>query len=396
MKKMSIFIVFVCTIFLNNVIAATGWLFKTEEEAKEAFSTSEIKSITIADPSYDQTFKKILSTSEESKDRLMSFLNSLYYPNEGEDGLKIREIVPLDKEITQMGEKSKAGVLFCDIACKCICCTKDEAMIDSAEDNEDDLKSRKKQKTSNKKRYTFDIEMQRGVDTELVGRMQQYISGLKSIHGLPVEGLGLLNYDSNAEDIVKVYNYCEIDANSKEFKAKRIVGGKANLPIRTIYLGKVNGNVEIIFDGNELDDLGVSWLKLLGLKNWATSVNTLSYKIFFPENEIDSNIKETLEILSKIDQATLNAIENQEQYTENVQTGVIQNAFIKDRINLVKSGDMKLKRALETLKLDQGQSEEFILRLKNEDYDLESLKQQVKELAFLGNWKDKIKAKLDE
>ena len=396
MKKISIFIVFVCTVFLNNVIAATGWLFKTEEEAKQAFPTSEIKSITIADPSYDQTFKKILSTSEESKDRLMSFLNSLYYPKATEDDLKIREIVSLDKEITQMGEKSKAGVLFCDIACKCICFTKDKAMVDSEEGDEDDLNFRKRQETSNKQQYAFDIEMQRGVDTELVGRMQQYISGLKSIHKLPVEGLGLLNYGSKAEDIVKVYNYCEIDANAKEFKAKRIVGGKANLPIRTIYLGKVNGDVEIIFNGNELEDLGVSWLKLLGLKNWATNAGGAKYTVFFSENEIDSNIKEALEILSKIDQATLSAIDNQEQYVENVQTGAIQDAFIKDRINLVKSGDMKLKRALETLKLDQGQSEEFILRLKNEDYDLESLKQQVEELDFLGNWKDKIKAKLDE
>jgi len=176
MKKMSIFIVFVCTVFFNNAIAATGWLFKTEEEAKQAFPISEIKSITIADPSYDQIFKKILSTSEESKDRLMSFLNSLYYPKATEDDLKIREIVSLDKEITQMGEKSKAGVLFCDIACKCICFTKDKAMIDSEEDDEDDLNFRKRrQETSNEQQYAFDIEMQRGVDTELVGRMQQYI-----------------------------------------------------------------------------------------------------------------------------------------------------------------------------------------------------------------------------
>ena len=396
MKKILIFIVFVCTIFLNNVIAATGWLFKTEEEAKKAFPGSVIKSIIIADPSFDQTFKKILSTSEESKDRLMNFLNSLYYPKAMKDGFKIRRIVPLDKEITQMGEKSKAGVLFCDIACKCICCTEDEAMIDSMEDSEDDSKSRKRQKTSNKERYAFDIEMQKGEDKDLVGRMQQYVSCLKSIHKLPVEGLGLLNYDSRDGNIVKTYNYCEIDETSGEFKAKRIVGGKANLPIRTIYLGKVNGDVEIIFNGNKLDDLGVSWLKLLGLKNWATNTGGKKYTVFFPENEIDFGIKEALEILSKIDQATLSAIENQEQYVENVQTGAIQDAFIKDRINLVKSGDMKLKRALETLKLDQGQSEEFILRLKNEDYDLESLKQQVEELDFLGNWKDKIKAKLDE
>ena len=80
MKKMSIFIVFICTVFFNNVIAATGWLFKTEEEAKQEFPTSEIKSITIADPSYDQTFKKILSTSESSKSCLISFLNSIYFP----------------------------------------------------------------------------------------------------------------------------------------------------------------------------------------------------------------------------------------------------------------------------------------------------------------------------
>ena len=74
--------------FFNNVIAATGWLFKTEEEAKKAFPDGEIKSITIADPSYDQTFKKILSTSEESKDHLMSFLNSIYYPDATKKTLK--------------------------------------------------------------------------------------------------------------------------------------------------------------------------------------------------------------------------------------------------------------------------------------------------------------------
>ena len=189
-----------------------------------------------------------------------------------------------------MGEKSKAGVLFCDIACKCICFSKDKAMIDSEEDDEDDLNFLKRQKTSNEQQYAFDIEMQRGVDTELVGRMQQYISGLKSIHKLPVEGLGLLNYGSEAEGIVKVYNYCEIDANSKEFKAKRIVGGKANLPIRTIYLGKVNGDVEIIFNGNELKDLGRSKMSNI-LINYLLSVfNNGYYGVGLLEDELKTII----------------------------------------------------------------------------------------------------------
>jgi len=172
------------------------------------------------------------------------------------------------------------------------------------------------------------------------------------------------------------------------------------LPIRTIYLGKVNGDVEIIFNGNELEDLGVSWLKLLGLKNWATNAGGAKYTVFFSENEIDSNIKEALEILSKIDQATLSAIDNQEQYVENVQTGAIQKALfndrINDRINLVKSSIMTLKGAIEFSKFNEEISEKLILGLKQEDYDLESLKQQIDELDFSADWRDKIKAKLDE
>lgn len=397
MKKTWMVIVLVYAAFLSNVIAKTGWLFATEEEAKNAFSNSEIESIIIADPSYDQTFKRILSTSETTKKYLISFLNSLYYPDATEDGFKIREIIPLDKEITQMGEINKTGVLFCDIACKCICCTEDEENIFSTEDSDGDTKSRKRQKTSNKKRYAFDIEMQRGVDTELVGRMQQYISGLKSIHRLPVEGLGLLNYDSKSEDIVKFYNYCEIDDCSLEHQPKRIVEGNASLPIRTIYLRKIVGDVEVIFNGKTIGDLGVTWLKLLGLKNWGTNVEgTLTYEVFYPKAKINPNIKQALTILSKIDQATLNAIRNQEQYAENVQTGIVQNALFNDRINLVKGNTLTLKQAIETSNFDKEMSKELILRLKNEEYDLDSLKQQIDELDFSAEWKDKIKAKLDE
>ena len=392
MKKMSIFIVFVCTVFFNNAIAATGWLFKKKDEAQQAFPSSEIKSITIADPSYDQTFKKILSTRKESKGRLISFLNSLYYPNVEKDGFKIRKIIPLDKEITQMGEKTKAGVLFCDIACTCVCCTKDEEMIDSTEDSDDESKSRKRLKTSSKELYTFDIEMQRGEDKDLVGRMQQYVSSLKSIHRLPAEGLGLLNYNSRDGDVVKTYNYCEIDETSEEFKAKRVVGGIANLPIRTIFLGELKGDVKVLFNGTELKDLGITWLKLLGLKNWATNAGGVKYTVFFPEEEIEVNIKQALEILSNIDQATLNAIENQLQYVENVQTGVV----INSAISFMKTLEVRLKQAIETLKFDRNVSEELILRLKREGYDLEALKQQIDELDFSDNWRDKIKAKLEE
>lgn len=71
--------------------------------------SKESKIVQIASPAYDFTFKKLFN----KECFLMSFLNSLFYPEAKEDGLKIT----YDSEASIPGKKYKH--IYFDISCTC-------------------------------------------------------------------------------------------------------------------------------------------------------------------------------------------------------------------------------------------------------------------------------------
>ena len=84
----------------------------SSENPFETFPPSKEGNVIIASPITDSTFKVIFG-----KDYLlMDFLNSLLYPNAGENGLKIRELVYRPSAIVTGREFKK---IFIDIGCTC-------------------------------------------------------------------------------------------------------------------------------------------------------------------------------------------------------------------------------------------------------------------------------------
>ena len=161
-------------------IYGDSWIFETKGKAQEAFPEENIICSQIVDPSYDQTFKSVMSTDEDKVKYLMSFLNSIYYPEASENDLMIREIEALDKESTNLGKRNGAGITICDIACKC------KAYSIGTENN--------RKRRADEMGESFNVEMQRSPEADFIMRLVEYGETLRHRHKIPIRGLGLLNY----------------------------------------------------------------------------------------------------------------------------------------------------------------------------------------------------------
>lgn len=352
-----------------------SWIFATEEEAKNAFPNETISSSVIVDPSYDQTFKRVMSTDTDKVKYLMSFLNSIYYPEARENDLMIRKIEALDKENTSIGKSSGAGIKICDIACKCT------AYSIGAED------SRKRR--IDEVGETFNVEMQRSPEVDFIMRLVNYGEILRQKHKIPVKGLGLLNYPvkTSYQDESKCYALCEIDPETNI--PKRLIGKKNILEANTIDLRKFapnasekEGKEEIHINGKKLGIIGVTWLKLLGIKQWNTPTGKtpIKYNIFYPES-IDDNIKGVIDILSKIDQETLEQIEREQTHTRNVINSAIVEKIIETARKMIE-GKESLESIAKYIKYS-GLTKEIFEKLKEE---LSLTPEQTEELmSFLNN-----------
>jgi hypothetical protein len=98
----------------------------------------------MADATYDITFKDLFGKSGTSvhgitpEDRLISLLNSIYYPNIPDSGVKIRLI----EYISPYVENSITKSMIFDIACNCFCSHSSTMTKDNAT-------------------FVFDVEIQR-------------------------------------------------------------------------------------------------------------------------------------------------------------------------------------------------------------------------------------------
>jgi hypothetical protein len=228
------------------------------EQGKAVFATvshgeQSLAYSSIADPSYDQTFKKIFSWDNtvdgiSGQVRIMSILNSIFYPNAGEAGEKIREVTALPNEHTKFGEKTPLGMLKFDVACRCSCW---------ATGHQHNVK-------------IFDIEMQTGYEAEFAGRLFDYGSVLRSANEHhPVVILAFLNYVRGGQD----------ESTWLGLFYRNIKTGTPTTPVdgvidtHCVDLSKkaamLKANTSIGIGGKELGTAGREWLKLLSMRHWA-------------------------------------------------------------------------------------------------------------------------------
>ena len=312
-------------------IHGDSWIFKSKKEAKAAFPNSNIVCKEIVDPSYDQTFKMVMSTDSNKQKYLMSFLNSIYFPGAKGEDVMIRRIEALDKENEKMkepqkkktkkSEKSSNNITLCDVACKCI-----YYADHSSEDSGD-----RRKRSSDEIEEAFDLEMQRSKQTKFTIRLMNYGLNLQTRNKVCVKALGLLNFPKEKflQDESACYAWCKI--NPKTNQPERLTEKENILETNTIDLRKLAKDEDIYINGKELDIVGITWLKLFGVKQWCEpSDNGVKYKIYYPEDEIDKNIKEVIEII-------LSCI-NQEYYQEMLR--VIENA--QDILNTAKNEGIEI------------------------------------------------------
>ena len=288
-------------------ICGNDWFFKTRGAAEAAARGERVIEVNIADPSFDQTFKKIFSMDEKGKKRLISFLNGIYFSDAGDNDVKIRKIEPLDKEGTSLGKTSHEELTLCDIACKCYYYAIKEG--DSCETRRGAVQPCKVQ--------SFDVEIQRAQQTGFSLRLLDYCGFLRKQTKTPVRALGLLNYTTlkRWNDKTESFAYCKIDPTTgnpmplqKEEKA--IVATDA-IDLRKF--SQKDKKVEIYIDGKKLGDLGLNWLKLIGVKQWADAVenteNTV-FKIYYLEEKTVSELRDAIQVLSTLDESTLSRLQN--------------------------------------------------------------------------------------
>lgn len=335
-------------------IYGDSWIFATKEEAETAFPGESISYSVIADPSYDQTFKCIMSTDEKKVKYLMSFLNSIYFPGAKGNDVMIRSIEPLDKEKTELGKTNHSGITMCDVACKCVFYG-----YKGGKQYYDESVPMKRTLAE-----SFDLEMQRSTQEYFTMRLIEYGQTLYNRYRSPVKALGLLNYSSKKEfeDESKCYAWCEIDPTTDE--PTRLIGDKNILEMNTIDLRKLATTEDVRINGKELKIEGITWLKLFGVKQWCelTTLKGMQFGIYYPES-ISSEIKEVIEMLSKIDQASLDRMmrerANEEDVLNTAKKEGIQQGIQQTVKKMVDKGKSK-EEIMDLLDLTQEQMSELI------------------------------------
>ncbi len=330
MKKLfKLFITLTAVIFEINAMSTFLEVKNCTElttEGNATFSTISKGNIyipyrLIADSAYDQTFKKIFTWNNTidgitGEDRTLSLLNSIFYPDAGEDGFKIRGIKPLPNESTRFDEKTPLGVLKFDIACRCSCWP---------DGHPHEVK-------------IFDVEMQTGYEADFVGRLFDYGSALRTVNDhKPVVILAFLNYARGKTDAS-----CATGLFYKNELGNPIGAVSGVVDTQCLYLPtkaeKLLAQESIIIEGKELRNTGREWLKLLSLRHWATEVrygSVVRYAVPKFAEDSDPAIKSALTILESVNDLELNSYIQQESSAmamlrgateDGIQQGALQQA----------------------------------------------------------------------
>jgi len=239
------------------------YIFSSKEETERSFPGARIVSKIVTDPSYDPSFNSIISTNEREKKFLMSFLNGIYFPDAGEDDEKIREVIALQND---------------SFAYRCFYF--------------------KAGSEASRKDRAFDIGMQRTASGNFLCRLMQYGFKMYLNNRVNVRVLGLMNSytSSNAfyDGMTSCHTWSQVDPESG-----RMMTTLRNCPIEVniIDLSDFRISNKMYVNCKKLGIVGISWLKLFGIRQWCPSMISTRYEIFYPEDIIDPTLKEAFHFL---------------------------------------------------------------------------------------------------
>ncbi len=249
---------------------------KTEKDGEIKFTLEKGKTIItsdcirIADPSYDCVFKTIFGEGNkcngiDGNARLLNLLNSLIFPQQNDKNFI--EVVSVSNEKSKINIDNKnSGILRFDISCKA-------TLYDNI----------------NKKQKIVNIEMQLGKKTGLIDRMINYAYSLYNMYKTETILITFMNQ-----------NYINNDNNSKYLQQSfynpkgEKIQDLENIEIIFVNLKEeINQYIEmkrILIKNKELDKTGISWLKLLGIRQWAqkSKFYYLPQNVIFPSKELES------------------------------------------------------------------------------------------------------------
>ena len=240
---------------------------------KDGKSLSEIIDISerFIDPSYDSVFKTIFGDGNtvnniNGNQRLLDLLNSIVYANN--TSKKFIKITTRSNEANIMDKETK-GMLRLDISC--------EAKIS---DN------------NNKTNKMVNIEMQLGKVKDIIPRLYTYGNHLYRIYKKETYVIAFINNDylteNNESQYIETLSFYPNGQKRKDLDLMKIIIVNLNEEIQKI---RKNQKIEIM--KNELDNKGICWLKLLGIRQWGITFDGFYY---FPKNLIFPQLAKLINI----------------------------------------------------------------------------------------------------
>ena len=224
-------------------------------------------------------------------------MNSLIFPTD--KNKYIEEIISIGNEKGNITEKYKdnSGILRYDISCKA-------KIVD------------------NNVKKIIDVEMQLGKKTDIITRMNNYANTLHQTYKLDTILIAFMNQDYISEEnrsqfsFVSVYNSEGIVIKEEDNIEVVIVNLKEEIE-------KYQEKKKIFVKKKELGEIGISWLKLLGIRQWGKTFEDFYYlpkNIEFPSKELESAFnmlqhydKKQLIKLMRIEEENNNILKNHEE-----------------------------------------------------------------------------------
>ena len=235
----------------------------------------------IADPTYDSTFKYLFGP-EDGKTHLIDFINSILFPNEEDEVIKLTYV---NNEFPKLNTKICKGVVIrTNIACEI--------------------------ETINKKKpFVMCIEMQIGKCGSLSKRLFNHGTSLRNDNFFKdCYSIGL--YISIDEEYRGSNHINLIKKKKKGYKLKYI--NIIDIDINN-EIDKIMRDESVIINKKEIGEKGKEYIKLLGIRSWCKMDSS---KYVLPKISLLSSNKiflECLEILGSVGQNALSLMKVDEQ-----------------------------------------------------------------------------------
>ena len=216
----------------------------------------------------------------------------MIFPNEEHKCFtEIRSISNKKSKITTKNDNS--GIMRFDISCEAI-------VLDKTE----------------KKTKIIDVEMQIGKKTGIMSRMMEYVYSLFLTYRTETILIAFMNQDYINEENKSQYSTRILyDSDGKIIKEEDdtdviIVNLKQEIK-------KNQDKKKIFLKKKELNKVGISWLKLLGIRHWGKSIKDF---YFLPKNVyfLSKELEATFKLLQSYDEGKLRRLLRKEEEDRNI------------------------------------------------------------------------------